>query len=155
MSEFHVIFWNFRKISMFCVMSALLAGWAVGESAEAPKEGAYVESGISGYGKYRVVRIDADGISPRTLRVRKGATVIWFNATSGYSSVVFNEGERLLRSTRAPTLFYLAPDGTYLSAAFGPGAVASTAFVRNGTFNYFVTGIPISEGDAFARVTVQ
>ena len=153
MSEFHAISWNFRKISMFCVMSALLAGGAVGGAAEAPKEGA--QSEISGYGKYRVVRIDADGISPRTLRVQKGATVIWFNATSGYSSVVFNEGERLLRSTRAPTLFYLAPDGTYLSAAFGPGAVASTAFVRNGTFNYFVTGISVSGGEAFARVTVE
>jgi plastocyanin len=151
--EFHAISWNFRKISMFFVMSALLAGGAVGESSGAPKEGAKVE--ISGYGKYQVVRIDTDGISPRTLRVQKGTTVIWFNATSGYSSVVFNEGERILRSTRAPTLFYLAPDGTYLSAAFGPGAVASTAFVRNGTFNYFVTGIPISEGEAFARVTVE
>jgi hypothetical protein len=152
-SEFYVISWNFRKISMFCVMSALLAGGAVGESAEDPMVVAQGE--VSGYGKYRVVRIDADGISPLTLRVRKGATVIWFNATSGYSSVVFNEGERLHRSTRAPTLFYLAPDGTYLSAAIGPGAVASTAFVRNGTFHYFVTGIPISEGEAFAKVTVE
>jgi len=145
---------------MFCVVSAFLAGWTIGESAEAPKakgsnEGAKVESAITGYGKYRVIRIDADGISPRTLRIQKGATVIWFNATGGFSSVVFNEGERVLRSTRAPTLFYLAPDGTYLSAAFGPGAVASTAFVRNGIFNYFVTGIPISEGEAFARVLVE
>ena len=102
-----------------------------------------------------MVRIDRNGISPREVRIEQGSTVVWFNATPTYSSVIFNEGESLLRATQSPTLFFLAPDGTYVSAAFGPGATASTAFTRTGTFNYFVTGLPLAERNAFARVVVE
>ena len=110
---------------------------------------------LPGFGKFHVVRIDRDGITPREVRIERGSTVIWFNATPGYSAVIFNEGETLLKSTQSPTLFFLAPDGTYVSAAFGPGASASTAFTRVGTYNFFVTGLPLAERNAFARVVVE
>jgi len=120
-----------------------------------PAERPAADAQLPGFGKFHVVRIDRDGITPREVRVEKGSTVIWFNATPGYSSVIFNEGETLLKSTQSPTLFFLAPDGTYVSAAFGPGASASTAFTRAGTYNFFVTGLPLAERNAFARVVVE
>jgi len=110
---------------------------------------------LRGFGKYRVVRINPDGIFPRDVRIQEGATVIWYNATAGYSSVIFNDGEALSGATESPTLFFLAPDGTYVSAAIGSGATASTAFVKKGRYRYFVTGLPASEGAAFASVVVE
>ena len=122
------------------------------ESKAQPEPG---EKQLPGFGKYRVVRIDPDGVFPQSLEIELGTTVIWYNATGSYSSVVFNEGANLNSSTRSPTLFFLAPDGTYVSAAFSSGGTASTAFVKAGTYRYFVTGLPVSEGAAFARVLVK
>lgn len=163
---------NIRPLALFLLTAALALLWG-GRADRAPaaerpgssqrlpalprppEQPQPAEIQLPGFGKFHVVRIDRDGISPREVRLERGSTVVWFNATPGYSSVIFNEGEALMRSTQSPTLFFHAPDGTYLSAAFGPGATASTAFTRAGTFNYFVTGLPMAEGNAFARVVVE
>ena len=155
---------NFRRALMLFSMLVVL-GWLAGggalpvSAAPAAKESkAQQEPGgkqLPGFGKYRVVRIDPDGVFPQSLEIEPGTTVIWYNATGSYSSVVFNEGASLSNSTRSPTLFFLAPDGTYVSAAFSSGGTASTAFVKAGTYRYFVTGLPVSEGTAFARVLVK
>ena len=141
--------WNFRPLAVFCLMLTVF-GWIAGSVA--PAEGG---KQLAGFGKYRVIRIDPDGVFPRILRVEAGTTVIWFNATDRYSSVVFSKGDILKRATRSPTLFFMAPDGTYVSAAFGSGATASSAFVKPGTYYYFVTGLPVSDGGAFAQVVVK
>ena len=150
---------NFPRTLVFCLMLAAM-GWSAPGAALAAAPGGAGKTGtqgkqLPGFGKYRVVRIDSDGISPRILRIERGSTVIWFNATGGYSSVVFSKGDALNRATRSPTLFFLAPDGTYVSAAFGPGASASAAFIQAGRYFYFVTGLSVSEGGAFAQVVVK
>ena len=157
---------NFPRTLVFCLMLAAI-GWSApgaalaatpgGAGKKSPGAGKTGTQGkqLPGFGKYRVVRIDSDGIFPRVLRIDRGSTVIWFNATGGYSSVVFSKGEALNRATRSPTLFFLAPDGTYVSAAFGPGASASAAFIQAGRYFYFVTGLSVSEGGAFAQVVVK
>ncbi len=127
----------------------------IGQVGEPAGKAEAKKNQLPGFGKYRVIRIDSDGVFPRILRIEAGSTVIWFNATDKYASVVFSKGDTLNRSTRAPTLFYLAPDGTYVSAAFGSGATASSAFIKPGTYYYFVTGLPISDGGAFAQVVVE
>ncbi len=166
---------NFRRFLVLFPMLAFL-GWLAGGGV-LPADGAPAEKGkfrpadtpakeeksqaspegkqLPGFGKYRVVRIDPDGVFPQNLEIQPGTTVIWYNATDSYSSVVFNEGANLNRSTRSPTLFFLAPDGTYVSAAFASGGTASTAFVKAGNYRYFVTGLPVSGGTAFARVMVK
>jgi hypothetical protein len=156
---------NFRASLLLGILAALLM-WMPGRADAAPAvpdkkigaKPALKRKGeakqLPGFGKYRVIRIDSDGVFPRILRVEAGSTAIWFNAMDRYTSVVFNEGDTLRRATRSPTLFFLAPDGTYVSAAFGPGAVASAAFVRPGTYYYFVTGLPVADGGAFAQVVV-
>lgn len=147
---------NFWRILVFCYMLAIF-GWVVGGlglnlSLADAAPGSPPSGGI---GKYQVVRVDTEGVYPRILNMEQGSTVIWFNATDRYVSVVFNKGDLLNRVTRSSTLFFLAPDGTYVSAAFGSGATASTAFARPGTFYYFVTGLPVSDGGAFAQVVVK
>lgn len=158
--------WNKRNFRGFVVLftMAVVLGWMAGGGA-LPAAGAPAEEGqkasaptgpqLAGFGKYRVVRIDPGGVFPQIMNIERGTTVIWYNATDSYSSVVFNEGGTLSKSTRAPTLFFMAPDGTYVSAAFPSGATASTAFIEGGTFRYFVTGLPVSEGTAFAQIVVQ
>ena len=156
---------NFRRFWMLFPMVVVLGGMVAGTGVF-PVAGALAQAErktpqkrdtgqLPGFGKYRVVRIDLDGVSPQLLQIERGTTVIWYNATDTYSSVVFNEGESLNNSTRSPTLFFVAPDGTYVSAAFPSGGTSSTAFVRAGTFRYFVTGLPVSEGAAFAQVVVK
>ena len=144
---------------MFVVLCWLAGGGAL-SAAGAPAEKGESKSAaagkhLPGFGKYRVVRIDPDGVFPQILEIESGTTVIWYNATDSYSSVVFNEGVNLNKSTRSPTLFFLAPDGTYVSAAFATGATASTAFVKAGIYRYFVTGLSASTGTAFARIVVK
>ncbi len=142
---------NLRRFRLFWVMVAV---WAALALSPAPGGGA-AERRLHGFGKFRVVRIDPDGLSPRVVRIEAGVTVIWFNATNRYVSVVFHEGERLRRAARSPTLFFLAPDGTYLSAAYGPGATSSVSFSRPGVYKYFITGITLTEGAALGQVAVR
>ncbi len=153
---------NFCRYLVFCFMLAIFGCAPGGAPSGDVKRGSrpavkpkLKSKQLSGIGKYQVVRVDAEGVYPRNLNVEQGSTVIWFNATDRYISVVFSKGDVLNRVTRAPTLFFLAPDGTYVSAAFGSGATASTAFARPGTFYYFVTGLPVSDGEAFAQVVVK
>gem|GEM_PF-5532842 len=153
---------NFRLFFVLSLMLMFFAG-VLGTAGVARAGAARTGAGLAkvkkfqhpGFGKYRVIRIDSDGVFPSILRIKPGSTVIWFNATDKYVSVVFSKGDTLNRSTRAPTLFYLAPDGTYISAAFSSGAVASAAFIKPGTYYYFVTGLPISDGGAFAQVVAE
>ena len=144
---------NFRRFLMLCFLLAAIGAPSRGAAPAlaAPAGG----SQLPGFGKYRVIRIDSEGVFPRILRIERGATVVWFNATPRYASVVFNKGEVLSRATRAPSLFYLAPDGTFVSAAFGSGGTASAAFVRAGTYYYFVTGVTAAEEGSFAQVVVK
>ncbi len=146
---------NFRRFLMLCLLLAVIGAPVQGGPALAAPAGGTREGQLPGFGKFRVARIDSEGVFPRILRIERGATVVWFNATPRYASVVFNKGEVLSRATRAPSLFFLAPDGTFLSAAFGSGGTASAAFVRAGTYYYFVTGVTAAEEGSFAQVVVK
>ena len=103
------------------------------------------QEAMPGFGVPQLVRLDPKGILPVEVAVQKGASVIWLNAPRGYVTVVFSEGEGIAAATQSPTRFFLAPDGTFTSNAFGPGAVASLAFLTPGQYRYFVSGVP---GDA-------
>ena len=106
---------------------------------------ARAQEAMPGFGVPQLVRLDPKGILPVEVSVQKGASVIWLNATRGYVTVVFSEGDGTVAATQSPTRFFMAPDGTFTSNAFGPGAVASLAFLTVGKYRYFVSGVP---GDA-------
>src|SRR3972149_5775358 len=103
---------NFRPLTLFLLAGELAFASAEGAFASERSGGPALrppaapppaDARLPGFGKFHVVRIDREGISPREVRIARGSTVVWFNATPGYSSVVFNEGESLLRAT--PALF--------------------------------------------------
>ncbi|MFQ5895473.1 MAG: hypothetical protein ACE5JJ_06620 [Nitrospinota bacterium] len=136
---------------------ALLAGsvWAQApRPARPPLIPGLAPRKLPGYGLLRVVRVAREGLIPKDLRVQAGTTVVWFNTTAGFATVTFSEGRKLVEASRSPTLFYLAPDGTFTSSAFGPAGVASITFLDPGKYAFFVTGLDALEGAAFGTVEV-
>ncbi len=93
-------------------------------------------------GVTHVVRINGTtGADPDTLKSRVGDTVVWSNGVPQVPmAVIFDDGNPVKRACAAPTLFYLAPDGTYTSGLIPPGGVASLCFIRAGTYKYRVIG---------------
>jgi plastocyanin len=113
---------------------------------------------MPGFGIPQLVRLDPKGIIPIDVTIKPGSTIIWLNSTRGFVTVVFAEGEETATATQSPTRFFLAPDGTYTSNAFGPGAVASLAFLSPGKYRYFVSGVPgdFASGEGvFGKVVVR
>ena len=100
------------------------------------------QDAMPGFGIPQLVRLDPKGIVPIEITVKQGTSVIWLNSTRGFVTVVFARGEEVSAATQSPTRFFLAPDGTFTSNAFGPGAVASLAFLSPGQYRYFVSGVP-------------
>ncbi len=134
------------------VLRAILVGACF---ALPPVLPSWAEQDLPGFGRPYIVRLDSDGITPRELKVEAGGTVVWLNSTQGYVGVVFIQGRQLTLATKAPTRFFLAPDGTFTSNPFAPGGVASLAFVERGRYSYFVTGLNIETGAAFGIITAQ
>ena len=93
-----------------------------------------------GFGKSILVRIEPKGVFPPELSISAGTTVIWLNGTQGHVNVVFSQGSDVAVQCQAPTRFFLAPDGTYTSNAYPPGAVASLACLQPGDYRYFISG---------------
>ncbi len=93
-----------------------------------------------GFGKSIIVRIEPRGVFPPELSISAGTTVIWLNGTQGHVTVVFSQGSDVAVRCQAPTRFFLAPDGTYTSNTYPPGAVASLACLQPGDYRYFISG---------------
>ncbi len=87
-----------------------------------------------------------DKLEPNTLTVEKGDCVVWINfikSTSAYPSqeivLSFKEGERCVRSTKAPVRFKMDyPSGCYVAGSFTYGETASLMFPEPGTYDYEV-----------------
>ena len=99
------------------------------------------QDAVPGFGVPQIIRLDPMGILPSDVRIKPGSTVIWLNSTRGFVTVVFADGEDAAAASESPTRFFMAPDGTFTSNAFAPGAVASLAFLTPGTYRYFVSGV--------------
>lgn len=122
---------------------AALAAGIAGAFGPPPQVSAQQAQGsLPGFGIPVLVRLDPKGIVPVDVSIKPGTTVIWLNSTRGYVTIVFASGEELTSATQSPTRFFPAPDGTFTSNAFGPGAVASLSFLSPGQYRYFVSGVP-------------
>ncbi|MFQ5693586.1 MAG: hypothetical protein ACE5IM_11145 [Nitrospinota bacterium] len=127
--------------------------WLLGASPDVPAQEA-----MPGFGIPQLVRLDPKGILPAQIKVKRGTTVIWLNSTRGFVTVVFAGGEEAASATQSPTRFFLAPDGTFTSNAFAPGAVASLSFLLPGQYRYFVSGVPgdfVGGGGVFGKIIVE
>jgi len=82
----------------------------------------------------------AGEVSQPEVTINAGDTVVWANSSPSHITIFFSGGKEVQLACAAPTRFYLAPDDTYTSGVFPPGAVASLCFAEPGVYQYFVAG---------------
>jgi len=85
----------------------------------------------------RIISLAGGNVSPSTLEINRGDTVIWFAADQP-AMVYFAEGTPVKLACVAPTRFKLNEEGAYTSGLIPPGGTASLCFVEAGTFDYGV-----------------
>jgi plastocyanin len=81
-----------------------------------------------------------DNIEPNMLTIKKGDCVVWMNWAREEDVILrFKEGEKCLRTTKAPTGFKMdIPSGCYIGGWLSYGGTASLVFTEPGIYNYEV-----------------
>jgi len=80
------------------------------------------------------------GITKPEIRIKKGTTVVWSNATERLMEVKFTSKQiRLVCSN--PKNFIVDVDGTFVSKKITRGAVASICFIEEGVFDYMAVDV--------------
>jgi plastocyanin len=110
--------------------------------------------------KCAVVTIQSqEGISPDTLKIKKGDCVVWLNWTHGEDlKIIFKEGKRCQDNTKAPVGFKMWK-GCYVTDYLDYGRTSSLVFDQAGTFKYEVEFKPGTEFKAgiqkFGTIVVE
>lgn len=111
---------------------------------------------ISAQEKCAIVTIRShEGISPETLRTKKGDCVVWINWTRGEDvKVIFREGKKCADRTKSPAGFKPDFSGCYVTDFLNFGQTSSLVFVEAGTFRYEVEFRPTDSPLGAARIGV-
>jgi len=80
-----------------------------------------------------------EGISPSTLRLKQGDTVVWYNTDR--EPVVISFIEKLGIVCSPIINFYADPSGAYKTQAIPRGGTASLCFIRPGTYEFEATRV--------------
>ncbi|MBI3989041.1 MAG: hypothetical protein HY347_05435 [candidate division NC10 bacterium] len=120
------------RVTFLTMLVALLAVSVNGVLAE--QEG---HEGKVPHKTSKVISLAGGTVSPETLEITRGDTVIWF-AVDQPAMVYFSEGTPVKLACVAPTRFRLNEEEAYTSGLIPPGGTASLCFVEPGTFNYAV-----------------
>jgi plastocyanin len=84
----------------------------------------------------QVINIDTDkGLSPATVTLKPGTTVIWVNKSFVPQEILFSD-KKVVLSCDAPVNFFVGKDGTYESAKIPFGGIASLCFIEKGKYEY-------------------
>jgi len=104
--------------------------------------------------KCAIVTIQShEGISPETLRIKKGDCVVWINWTRGEDvKVIFKEGKRCQDMTKSPVGFKMDWNSCYVTDYLDFGRTSSMLFEQAGTFKYEVEFKPTSSPLGAARI---
>jgi len=91
-----------------------------------------------------VIRVDGvKGISPKTLNVTPGYTVIWFNESNSLVEIQFT-GKKITLACDSPVNFVTDTDGSFVSNKIPMGSVASLCLIQKGEFDYTVKRVSSS-----------
>ena len=106
--------------------------------------------------KCAIVTIQShEGISPETLRIKKGDCVVWMNWTHGEDvKVIFKEGKRCQDMTKSAVGFRMDWSSCYVTDYLDYGRTSSLVFNEAGTFKYEVEFRPTSPTGA-VRIGLQ
>ena len=91
--------------------------------------------------QHKVVRLYEKDITPKTLIVDRGTTVIWINDFDSIAEIEFTD-KKVTLVCKSPVRFAVDDSGTYVSEKIFQGAVASLCFIEPGEFEYQVTRDP-------------
>jgi plastocyanin len=80
-----------------------------------------------------------EGISPSTIRLKQGDTVVWYNTDK--EPVVISFIEKLGIVCSPIINFYADPSGAYKTQSIPRGGTASLCFIRPGTYEFEATRI--------------
>lgn len=94
--------------------------------------------------KVITLKQEPEGISPTTLTVKLGTTIVWFNNDPGPVTIKFLE--KLGIACKVPVNFYADIWGNYETAAIPQAGTASICFIYKGTYKYEVKRLR-QEGD--------
>ncbi len=97
----------------------------------------------------------AGGISPRTVTVAKGTTVVWLNNSNDNASIYFSKGKEVEAVCAAPSRFSLDSEGKYNSGPLPQGGTASVCFIEAGKYSYEVVGQKVGGLKGTGTITVK
>ena len=111
---------------------------------------------ISAAEKCAIVTIQShEGISPETLRIKKGDCVVWINWTRAEDvKIIFKEGKRCQDMTKSSVGFKMDWNSCYITDYLDFGRTSSLLFDQAGTFKYEVEFKPTGSPLGAARIGV-
>jgi len=125
-----------KKIFSFSLLLSLLVSGIVLFSAGTPASAAEQAQIITLKGESGI-------ISPDSVKVKLGTTVVWYNSGPGPAKIVFTT--KIGIACSVPVNFYADLFGHYESAAIPVGGTASICFIGEGEYEYTVTRM-VSKG---------
>ena len=120
-------------ILVMLLCSAVLSAW--GDSVAAAAEKATVATII--------IQDRSDGISPVSMNVQRGDTVVWYN--QGKDPVTISVKQRIGIVCSPLVNFNADPAGNYRTGVLHHGATASLCFLHGGTYTFEVRWLNTKE----------
>jgi len=102
-------------------------------------------------------RLDDIALEPHTMRIGKGACVVWVNISrSPDVKIKFEQGEKCVEATDAPSGFKSELLlGCYVTGMIRKGGSSSLRFVEPGTFEYVIEATPQKAVRAKGKIIVE
>lgn len=100
-----------------------------------------------------ILKREPSGISPKTLTVKLGTTIVWLNA--GQEPITLQFIDKLGVACKAPVNFHSDLFGHYETNLIEKGETASICFIFNGTYSYEVRRlIPQEQADPVEEIAM-
>ena len=96
------------------------------------------------------MKLQPEGISPTTLKVKLGTTIVWVNSDPGPVTIKFLD--KLGIACKVPVNFHADVWGNYETGAIPEGGTASICFIYKGTYRYEVKRLVEKDGQQGEQV---
>lgn len=91
-----------------------------------------------------ILKQEPEGISPTSLSVKLGTTIVWVNSDPGPVTIKFLD--KLGIACKVPVNFHADVWGNYETGAIPEGGTASICFIYKGTYKYEVKRLVEEDG---------
>ena len=85
----------------------------------------------------KIITVDYNGLTPKTITSKPGTAVIWVNHSRFPIEILFLE-KKVVLACGSPVNFFVGKDGVYESNKIPSGGTASLCFIEKGTYGYKV-----------------